>query len=75
MRNSGRYMINRIIVADILSLFSSGALKYLKQLTHLTFGRDFNQNIVALKYLKQLIHLTFCRNFNQNIDALEDSKQ
>jgi hypothetical protein len=39
-------------------------------LTHLTFGWNFNQPIDALRGLINLTHLTFGRVFNQHVDAL-----
>ena len=48
--------------------------KIFPNITHLSFGHNFNQNIDALaNSFPNLTHLRFGYNFNQNIDALANS--
>ena len=67
--------IPEIILKSVFDIYINGnqpikSLLSLKNITHLTFNKDFNQLVNALKELINLTVLTFGDEFNQTIDAL-----
>ena len=71
--NSRCYLVKKVSVIPASSdqpLNNLDILNMCANITHITFGDDFNQNIDNLN-LTKISHIIFGKNFNQSIDNLK----